>query len=105
MVWNYHDKNDVNVVATPVTVSVKGIPAQKILLIHYRIDQEHSNAYTAWKKMGSPQNPSAEQIAELEKAGQLQILGSPEWIKTKDGAVVIAFDLPRQGVSLLKITW
>ncbi|HEY5772727.1 MAG TPA: beta-xylosidase [Chitinophagaceae bacterium] len=105
MVWNYHDKNDLNVPATPVTVSVKSIPSQKVLLTHYRIDQEHSNSFTAWKKMGSPQNPSTAQIAELEKAGQLQMLGSPQWVNIKNGISTIQFDLPRQGVSLIKISW
>jgi len=105
MVWNYHDKNDLNVPATPVTVSVKSIPSQKVLLTHYRIDQEHSNSFTAWKKMGSPQNPSAAQIAELEKAGQLQMIGSPQWVIIKNGISTIQFDLPRQGVSLIKISW
>jgi xylan 1,4-beta-xylosidase len=105
MVWNYHDKNDLNVPATPVTVSVKGVPSQSVLLTHYRIDQEHSNSFTTWKKMGSPQTPSADQIAELEKAGQLQMMGSPQWAKIKDGLVVSQFDLPRQGVSLIKLTW
>ena len=105
MVWNYHDKNDLNVPATPVTVSVKSIPSQKVLLTHYRIDQEHSNSFTAWKKMGSPQNPSAAQIAELEKAGQLQMIGSPQWVNIKNGISTIQFDLPRQGVSLIKMSW
>jgi xylan 1,4-beta-xylosidase len=105
MVWNYHDKNDLNVPATPVTVSVKGVPSQMVLLTHYRIDQEHSNSFTTWKKMGSPQNPTPEQIAELEKNGQLQMLGSPQWVKVKDGIVTNQFNLPRQGVSLIKIIW
>jgi xylan 1,4-beta-xylosidase len=105
IVWNYHDKNDLNVPATPVTVSVKSIPSQKVLLTHYRIDQEHSNSFTAWKKMGSPQAPSAAQIAELEKAGQLQMIGSPQWVNIKNGISTIQFDLPRQGVSLIKIGW
>ena len=105
MVWNYHDKNDLNVPATPVTVSVKGVPSQMVLLTHYRIDQEHSNSFTTWKKMGSPQNPTAEQIAALEKAGQLEMVGSPQWVKIKDGAVTTQFNLPRQGVSLIKMTW
>jgi len=105
MVWNYHDKNDLNVPATPVTVLVKGIPSQKVLLTHYRIDQEHSNSYTAWQKMGSPQNPTAEQIATLEKAGQLEMIGSPQWVNIKNGASTVQFDLPRQGVSLIKMTW
>jgi xylan 1,4-beta-xylosidase len=105
MVWNYHDENNLNVAASPVSVKVEHLPSQKVLLTHYRIDQEHSNSYAAWKKMGSPQNPSAEQIAELEKAGQLQLLGSPEWIKITNGEAIIRFDLPRQGVSLLKLDW
>jgi xylan 1,4-beta-xylosidase len=105
MVWNYHDKNDLNVPATPVAVSIKGLSSQTVLLTHYRIDQEHSNSFTTWKKMGSPQNPTPEQIAELEKAGQLQILGSPQWVKVKDGVIINQFNLPRQGVSLIKMTW
>jgi len=105
MVWNYHDKNALKVPATPVKVSVKGVPSQKVLITHYRVDQEHSNSYTAWQKMGSPQNPTAEQLAALEKAGELEMLGSPQWISIKNGATNIEFDLPRQGVSLIKITW
>ena len=105
MVWNYHDKNDLNIPATPVTVSVKGIPSQKVLLTHYRIDQEHSNSFTTWKKMGSPQDPTPEQYAALEKAGQLEMIGSPQWVTIKNGASTIQFDLPRQGVSLIKMTW
>ncbi|MGC4102408.1 MAG: beta-xylosidase [Ferruginibacter sp.] len=105
LIWNYHDKNDLNVPASPVTVSVKRIPSKKILLTHYRIDQEHSNSYTAWLKMGSPQNPTSEQYAALEKAGQLEIMGSPQWVTIKNGIAVIPFYLPRQGVSLIKMVW
>ena len=45
------------------------------------------------------------QIAVLEKAGQLEMLGSPQWVKVKDGAITNQFNLPRQGVSLIKLTW
>ena len=55
--------------------------------------------------MGSPKNPSQEQIAELERAGQLELLTSPEWVKTKDGEAVVKMQLPRQGVSLLQFSW
>jgi xylan 1,4-beta-xylosidase len=105
MVWNYHDKNALNVPATPVKVSVKAVPSQKVLVTHYRVDQQHSNSYTAWQKMGSPQHPTAEQLAALEKAGQLEMLGSPQWVTIKNGEAIIDFDLPRQGISLIKMTW
>jgi len=79
--------------------------AKKLLLTHYRIDQEHSNAYTAWKKMGSPQNPDEQQVAILEKAGQLEMLHSPVWIQNTNGEIRLDIDLPRQGISLLRVTW
>jgi xylan 1,4-beta-xylosidase len=55
--------------------------------------------------MGSPQNPSADQYAALERAGQLQMLGSPQWVTIKNGVTTMQFNLQRQGVSLIKMTW
>ncbi len=105
IVWNYHDINDINVPDSPVRLNISQIPSDKVLLTHYRIDQNHSNSYTLWKEMGSPQKPSIEQINKLEKAGQLQLLNSPKWIDTKNGKQEVCFNLPRQGVSFIEITW
>ncbi len=55
--------------------------------------------------MGKPQNVSKEQYQELEKAGQLQLLTSPEWKETENGKTVLKFDLPRQAVSLIQLSW
>jgi xylan 1,4-beta-xylosidase len=106
LTWNYHD-DDVPGPAADVRVSLSGIPAaaQRVLLCHYRIDQDHSNAYTVWKQMGSPQNPTPEQYAKLEAAGQLQLLESPRWIISLGGRIDVTFVLPRQGVSLILLTW
>lgn len=104
MLWNYHD-DDIQSPATPVEVSIAGLPATAVTLTHYRIDNEHSNSYEVWKKMGSPQNPTAAQIADLEKAGQLQTMGKPEKLQPAKGQLVVRVLLPRQGVSLLKLDW
>ena len=104
MVWNYHDDN-VEGSASPVQIRMNGLPPQPMLLHHYRIDDEHSNSYETWKAMGSPQNPSPEQIETLERAGQLQLLTSPQWVNTEDEEVVVNMKLPRQGVSLLRLSW
>jgi xylan 1,4-beta-xylosidase len=58
-----------------------------------------------WKKMGSPQNPTAAQIKELENAGQLQTIGKSKMLKVKSGRLNISVSLPRQGVSLLEVIW
>jgi xylan 1,4-beta-xylosidase len=106
MVWNYHD-DDVAAPASPVELTIAGVPAsaRRALVRHYRIDQEHSNAYTAWKAMGSPQKPTAEQYARLEEAGQLQLLRAPEWVAPEGGEVKLKFTLPRQGVSFIQVSW
>jgi len=104
MVWNYHD-DDLKGNAAFVEVTVNGLPAKTIMLTHYRIDEEHSNSYEVWKKMGSPQNPTKEQIALLEKGGQLQTIGKPERLTATNGRVSVNISLPRQGVSLLKMDW
>lgn len=105
MVWNYQDKNDLTVPAAPVSIQMKGVPAGKVLLRHYRIDQQFSNSYEAWKKMGSPKKPDAKQYAKLEKAGQLQMISSPKSINIKNGETTLNMELPTQGVSLLQLTW
>jgi xylan 1,4-beta-xylosidase len=76
-----------------------------VLLQHYRIDETHSNSYTVWKKMGSPQPPTPEQYTQLRAAGQLQLLDSPEWLDVSDGKVTIATPLPRQATSLMHLKW
>jgi xylan 1,4-beta-xylosidase len=106
LAWNYHD-DDVRSPAAEVRFEMQGIPAgvRRVLLHHYRIDETHSNSWTAWKNMGSPQHPTAEQIRKLEDAGQLQLLESPRWLDSRSGSAVVETALPRQGVSLLELTW
>jgi xylan 1,4-beta-xylosidase len=104
MVWNYHDLN-LTGESSPVKIKLKGMPAAKAKLSHYRIDQEYSNSYEAWKEMGSPQDPTDEQYALLEEAGKLKMLHKPQSIKFTDGETIVRINLPRQGVSLLKFEW
>ncbi len=105
MVWNYHDE-DKQGPAEPIAVTINGLPSAKaIKLTQYRIDNEHSNSYEAWKKMGSPASPTTAQIAELEKAGQLKMLQNPDKVNAKNGVAIVNIALPRQGVTLLKLDW
>jgi xylan 1,4-beta-xylosidase len=104
LVWHYHD-DDLPAPAAEIDLAVRGLPAARVLLDHYRVDGEHSNSFEAWKKMGSPQTPADEQYRQLERAGQLQLLGSPEWRSAASGEVRVRFALPRQGVSLLALSW
>jgi xylan 1,4-beta-xylosidase len=106
LVWNYHD-DDVSFAAAPIDLSIAGLPedAKHALLEHFRIDADHSNAFSAWKEMGSPQSLSADQADRLQSAGQLQLLTSPVSVKIEKGTVQLNFTLPRQALSLIRLSW
>jgi xylan 1,4-beta-xylosidase len=106
LVWNYHD-DDLPSSGAPIDLSVEELPSAVVraLTEHFRIDATHSNAFAAWKEMGSPQQPSVAQYQQLESAGQLELLGSPSWVAIDHGTAHLRFPLPRQGLSFLRITW
>jgi xylan 1,4-beta-xylosidase len=104
MLWNYHDVNILHP-PTGANLVITGISAKKVIMFQYRIDQENSNSYEAWKRMGSPQNPSPQQYSELEKAGMLKMTEGPVKIKVREGSVSIPVILPGQAVSLIKLEW
>ena len=106
LVWNYHD-DDVAFAASPVDLTIAGLPAEakRALLEHFRVDGDHGNAFAAWKAMGSPQSLSPEQSERLQNAGQLQLLNSPAWIAGENGSIHLHFDLPRQALSLIRLSW
>jgi len=106
LLWNYQDV-PLSGSSKSTVVSIKGLPAgvSRVLLQHFRIDESHSNAYTEWKTMGSPQHPDPEQYSRLQAAGGLQALASPEWVEVQGGEVKVTTDLPPESVSLFRITW
>lgn len=104
LVWNYHD-TDIQNEGSFVELKINGIPSDQATLTHYRIDSGHSNSYEIWKKLGSPQNPTATQISTLEKAGHLEMLNAPENIRISNNEALIKMHLPRQAVSLIKLTY
>jgi xylan 1,4-beta-xylosidase len=106
MVWNYQD-NDLPASGALITVKIMGIPdgVHRVLLEHFRIDETHSNAFTVWKAMGSPEDPTPEQYAQLRAAGQLQMLTSPEWVDVATDGLTVTMALPTQATSLLHLRW
>jgi xylan 1,4-beta-xylosidase len=106
LAWNYHDDN-VTAPDAQVSMAIRGVPTavRRLLVRRYCVDRAHSNSYAVWKSMGSPQKPTSEEYATLERAGQLEMLGSPEWVDSKDGQLELKFMLARQGVSLIQLSW
>ena len=106
LVWSYDDDSNQSAPAE-IRLRIEGLPqdVSRVLLEHWGVDRYHSNAYTAWQTMGSPQHPSAVEYERLKAAGQLQVREPPRWIVPDSNTVEITFTQPAQGVSLLDLTW
>ena len=104
LVWNYHD-DDVPAPPAEIALTIDGVPSGNPTITEYRVDTTHSNAYEAWKRIGSPQNPTAAERAALEKAGQLETTGPPTRHRVANAQLTLNFSLPRQGVSLFSVTY
>jgi xylan 1,4-beta-xylosidase len=103
LVWHYHD-DDVPGPDAKVALQIRGLLAAsgRVLLHHYRVDRDHSNAFETWKEIGSPPAPTPEQYAVLSRSSQLALLESPAWIRDEAGVIELQFSLPRHAVSLLR---
>jgi xylan 1,4-beta-xylosidase len=102
LIWHYHD-DDVTGPEAAVALTLTRLPAAAagMRLTHYRIDETHSNAYAAWRRMGAPIAPNDTQYQELLEASKLATLEAPATLPVPSGEAVVHFTLPRQGVSLL----
>jgi xylan 1,4-beta-xylosidase len=106
LVWNYHD-DMVKVAPALVKLTVKAPQdgAKRARIVHYRIDDTHSNAYTRWLKLNSPQKPAPDVLARLKAAAELGLLGPVRFCDVRNGKVELNFSLPRYGVSLVEVRW
>lgn len=106
LMWDYHDAAEPGPTA-PMTTTISGLPAEvrRALVTEYRIDATHSNAYSVWQGMGSPQHPTAEQMAVLKARDGLELLRSPRWMDVTDGTVRLEESLPREAISLIQVRW
>ncbi|HZX70380.1 MAG TPA: glycosyl hydrolase family 39 [Rhodanobacter sp.] len=65
----------------------------------WRLDEKHGNAIALFDRMGRPDFPSREQIAQLRAAGKLS---APEQVSVNNGKFDIA--IPPQGLVLIELT-
>ncbi|MCW1923003.1 hypothetical protein OKA05_10605 [Luteolibacter arcticus] len=104
MAWHYHD-DDLRGPDAEVRIDLLGAPKGVPKVKRYLIDETHSNSFTAWQAMGSPQQPTAEQLATLEQSCKLaEVTEAPRFIEEEKLSAVM-LTLPRQGVSLLELEW
>jgi xylan 1,4-beta-xylosidase len=103
LVWNYHD-DDIPSDPAPVNLRVANLPAKHVRAEIFRMDGDHSNSFTAWKKMGSPQEPTPAQQKQLEENSRLEH-DPPRSLAVTAGSASLDMSVPRQGVYLVRLAW
>jgi xylan 1,4-beta-xylosidase len=103
MLWNYHDDDKPGATET-AKLTIDNIPAKNATLAIYVIDKKNSNSYEVWKKMGSPKEPTPQQIDTLEKSSKLKCITTKK-IKIISGIFIVPLELERQAVALVKLQW
>jgi xylan 1,4-beta-xylosidase len=106
LAWHYHD-DDVPGPDARVALAVEGLPLDsgRVHAQRYAIDDTHANAYTAWRGMGSPGDPSPAERALLEQAGRLVPVEGLDSLAVSGSRANVSFTLPRRGVSLVVVDW
>ena len=106
LVWHYHD-DDLPGPEAAVALEVVGLPSGSkppVGFRHDRVDASHGNAFEAWKRLGSPAQPTPDQFARLAKVGRLEALEPAEAgeVRFEGTRLSVSIPLPRQAVSLLQ---
>jgi xylan 1,4-beta-xylosidase len=102
LIWNYHDA-DVAAKPVPLMLAIDGLTGTEAVVSEFRMDADHSNAYGAWQKMGSPAQPTPEQAQQLEKAGALEQTVPDHPVSLHGGQLNFVWNLSRQGVMLIRL--
>ena len=81
-------------------VRLQGLPAGSWRCRHYRIDRDHSNAYSLWLSLGRPIVPDREQLATIQSRQGLELLEPERTISTSAEGVCLETTLPPHSASL-----
>ncbi len=102
----YHQHDDWDATGeVEITLEVKNLPFENDpMLSHYRIDDQHSNAYAEWLRQGKPMYPTSEQYAAIKSRDNLETLEPPQKLSPVAGKITLNFRLPVHGVSLLSVS-
>jgi len=104
LLWSYHDVAGGHDDRRDLELRIRGMPdlASGSRSLEHTIDERSGNAYTAWLAIGSPQPPSADEIAALHAAAEVKG-ARRDLAVAPDGTARLAVSLPRQSVKLVEI--
>lgn len=103
LLWHYRD-DDVPGPTADIKLTLSGLaPGAASRARIWRVDHENADAFTAWKAMGSPGNPTKRQVDRMVRASRLTARTIRVVSPRDGGGVTLALHLPLQGVALIEL--
>ncbi|MBE0653704.1 MAG: hypothetical protein IH594_07895, partial [Bacteroidales bacterium] len=84
-------------------INLNGIIPGKYILIHYSLDEEHSNPFAEWLKAGSPEFPGTKEYHQMAARQEPQIIGIPTELNLNSPNAEIEIDMSPASVSLIML--
>jgi xylan 1,4-beta-xylosidase len=103
LIYNHHDDWDLQG-ASHISLTLENVPFTTATVQHYRIDHDHSNAYSEWLEQGQPMYPNETQYAAIKARDGLETLYAPQEVTVNNGTISVNFELPVHGISLLIVS-
>lgn len=99
---SHHDDWDVRR-PSEVRLSVRGLSDGVYSVRRYLLDAEHGNSHAAWRALGSPQQPTPQQLAWLHRAGRLALVESAT-ARVAGGEAALDITLAAHAVCLVELS-
>lgn len=105
LVYCHHDDWDVKG-EYEVEIEIANLPFNKdnMVLTHYRIDENHSNAYSEWFRQGKSDYPNEAQMRAIKSREGLEQYEPNSQVILLDGKLKKTINLPVHGISFLVIS-
>ena len=103
LLWHYQD-DDVSGPPAEIHLSLQGLVRGRNTRAQvWRVDRENGDAFTAWKRLGSPVAPTKQQIEQLVAASRIIARPLPMKPDAQHDAVSVERTLPLQSVELIEV--
>jgi xylan 1,4-beta-xylosidase len=102
LLWHHDDAWWAEAEPAELEIELGGLATEATSATLWRIDREHANTFRAWQALGSPDDPTPEQVEQIRAAGQLRPEQLP--LERSDGGTRARLRLPLHGLALVEVS-
>ncbi len=86
-----------------IDLRLEGVPFERAVAAHWRLDEDHGEAFAAWERAGAPSAPEPEPLAEIRRHQEPELILRRK-VTAVNGELRLRFDMPVPSVSLVLLS-